>query len=144
MNHADKRILRNIILAKCGSDGAKRRVQLVNRLPYALNAIGIQAYKQGYIAKHKFIRAALHDITRYHSEVVHFFVKEDAKKPNRFVVFFDIKLGEKDMQISFHALDYIKTWIKGSANSIGPWKEEDSLHNCLAIAEAICGSAQGV
>ncbi len=141
MNHTERRILRNIIIAQVASDGGKDKPWLVNSLPSALREAGMKAYKSGYSAKDVAIRAALSDIARYNPDCIRFFIMKDDPKKAKYIVYFDIRIGEERKQVSFHTSCNLKRWVPGCNRSMGKWTPgAGSRQICLEIANLLCGS----
>lgn len=116
-----------LVLAQAASDEGKRIYSLSSCLQPNLR----RKAEAGYPAKDKAIAQALSLVAKYHTNDVHYYVICDAEGKAKYLVYFDLNIGGKRRQISFHSFDdNLEKFIKKNERSHTEWDQGD----CRAVA----------
>ena len=138
----DKRIAFKIALCQIASDAGKGiyNSQLINKVG---RAAAIKAIRGKYAYKDQLIKELCFDIAHIRKTGFRFWWVPETSNLNRTrcnyaIVYFECKLGNKTLQVSFHnpGLTY-KTWEPGSKDFKSQWDEKSSREACCRILDAV-------
>lgn len=133
---AVKQIIKEIILAQVSSDYPKGRTALrkeIERSPKRELMFLIRHYGYTYAHKDIHIKTAIKYICATHPKEVHFYVKVDADKVAKYLIYFDIKVNGKRRQVSFHSFsDEWKRYLSPVGSSTH-WDRKCSQQNCIEL-----------
>lgn len=127
----DKAIAEAIIMAQVASDAGKGIDDLALKL--IDNARNRNAQRHGYNVKDLYILKALSHVNAAKNSDVRYFVTRD-EHINSYLVYFDIRLNGRRMQVSFHSFNRkLKAYLGSKEPS--HWDHKSSRNSCLYMAE---------
>lgn len=155
LDNLNRKIAKSLVLAQISSDAGKykRNEEIFeayapkkvmtdswgNRCEYFGNAETEKSTRKGYKAKDDYIRNALRLISGYpEKSIFRFYVCEDTQQIAKYIVYFDVKIDGKRMQISFHSFDVgLRKYLNGSKASKVRWDRRSSAETAIAISKLL-------
>ena len=134
----NKRLAFKLVLCQIASDAGKDIYD-----PDLIRAVGRPAAKrairQRYVYKDQLIKELCFDIAHNRKSGFRFWwQKPDYDETWMAIVYFECKLGDEVLQVSFHnPSDAYKKWEPGSKDFKSNWDEKSSRAACLQILKAI-------
>ena len=134
----NKQAVRRIVLAQVASDGGKGITDLLDVIPSNFLSAAQRAWDSGYAVKDKLLEQACVIVACHRDGDIHFFVTEDKEGIAHYIVYFDVKIGDKRWQVSFHSFSYIwAKWAKSTVASRGHWDHKSSREACIKMLQLL-------
>lgn len=131
----DEYISKQIVLAQIASEGGKGKSTTVKKVSSFI-PLGKLYSKKGYLAKDTCICKAIKAIQKNPSSGFYYHVKVEKTFRNnshRFIVYFNFKLGDERLQISFHT--YANMWKFVNQKCTTRWqKKHSSIDSAIRLA----------